>query len=220
MALEEVERKLNYEFKDKKLLERALTHVSASKENYERIEFLGDSLVNFLIVDILYESFPQKREGELSSLKGYLVSEDFLYQLSLELELFKYVKIGGRLKERTKSILADVFESLWGALYLDSKDLNLVRKIFREKFLDRILKEVKEGKTLDYKTKLQEVTQKRWRIVPTYKLLEVKGPEHDRTFKVECRVLDFKTVGIAKTKKEAERLSAREMLKVLGEVKG
>jgi len=215
--LEELEKKLGYSFKDKELLKRALTHVSYEKrKHYETLEFLGDALVNFFVVDLLVELYPDRREGFLSPLKAYLISEEFFNQLARKLELHKFVRIKrGKVNE---TIVGDAFEALWAAVYLDSgRDANFTRDLFYKHFKEDILK-LKEGKAgKDYKSRLQEITQKAWKERPRYRLLSVEGPEHEKKFIVEVDIKDYRAVGEGKTKKEAEQRAAEAMIKKLEE---
>ena len=216
--LKELEEKLGYTFKDKSLLERAVTHISYDKKNhYETLEFLGDSLVNFFIVDLLVEHYPKKREGFLSPLKAYLISEEFFNILAEKLNLRKFIRIKrGKVNE---TIIGDVFEALWAAVYLDSgRDANFTRELFYKHFKEEVIKAIKEGRVkIDYKTKLQEITQKHWKERPSYRLISVEGPEHEKKFIVEASIKDYRTLGEGKTKKEAEQKAAQEMIKKLSE---
>ena len=216
--LKELEEKLGYTFRDKSLLERAITHISYDKRNhYETLEFLGDSLVNFFIVDLLVEHYPKKREGFLSPLKAYLISEEFFNILAEKLNLRKFIRIKrGRINE---TIIGDVFEALWAAVYLDTgRDANFTRELFYKHFKDEVIKAIKEGRVkIDYKTKLQEITQKHWKERPSYRLISVEGPEHEKKFIVEASIREFRTLGEGKTKKEAEQRAAQEMIKKLSE---
>jgi len=216
--LEELEKKLGYTFKDKKLLERAITHISYEKRShYETLEFLGDALVNFFVVDLLVENYPRKREGFLSPMKAYLISEEFFNVLARKLELHRFIRIKkGRVNQ---TIIGDVFEALWAAVYLDSgKDANFTRELFLKHFREDILKAIKEGKAKkDYKTRLQEITQKLWKERPSYKLISVEGPDHAKRFLVEVSIKDYKAVGEGRTKKEAEQKAAEIMIEKLKE---
>ncbi len=222
---QELEEKLGYKFKDLSILRQAFTHISYARErgigHYENLEFLGDSLLNFMIVDLLVSEFPQKREGTLATLKAYLISEDFFYELAQELELSRYILMSRGETERGQvhniSIISDVFEALWAAVYLDSgKDCNLVKELFNNLFGEKIVSMVREGKVRkDFKTELQEITQKRWKERPVYRVMSVEGPSHDRTFSVECSVKEFRTVGRGKSKKQAEQEAARKMVDAL-----
>ncbi|NPB07039.1 MAG: ribonuclease III [Aquificae bacterium] len=219
--LEELEKKLGYSFKDKELLRRALTHVSAEKrKHYETLEFLGDALVNFFVVDLLVGLYPDKREGFLSARKGFLISEKFFNELARKLELPKFIRIKrGRVNE---TIVGDVFEALWAAVYLDSgRDADFTRELFYRHFKDDILRALKEGRAdKDFKTRLQEITQRRWKERPQYRVVSVEGPEHEKRFVVEVDVKGKKAFGEGRTKKEAEQRAAEAMIKKLEEELG
>ncbi|HID65748.1 MAG TPA: ribonuclease III [Aquificaceae bacterium] len=216
--IEELERKLGYNFKDKKLLERALTHISVSKrEHYETLEFLGDALVNFFVVDLLVEYYPTKREGFLSPLKAYLISEEFFNYLAGKLELHRFIKMKrGRINE---TVIGDVFEALWAAIYLDTgRDVNFAKELFYQHFRDEIIRAIREGKVKkDFKTLLQEITQRHWRERPSYRLISVEGSQHEKKFVVEAKVKDFRSIGEGKTKKEAEQKAAQRLIEKLRE---
>jgi ribonuclease-3 len=218
---EDLERRIGYTFKNKDLLRQAFTHISYAKEkgvpHYETLEFLGDALLNFLIVDILVQEFPEKREGTLASLKAYLISEEFFYDLARDLGLPDYILISrGR---KNASIVGDVFEALWAAVYIDSgRDCELVREIFSRLFRDKILEMVRTRRIRkDYKTMLQEITQKRWKERPTYRVISVEGPEHARVFTVESSIRGYSAVGRGRSKKEAEQEAAKKLVRILQE---
>ena len=221
--LKELQERIKYCFKDPHLLETALTHISYAKEhklpyNYERLEFLGDSIVNFLLVDILFERFSRRTLAKLATIKAYLISERFLSKLAQKWELPKYIRLSRSEEEKgrreTPSVHADVFEALWAAIYIDSgRSIDFVKRLFRYHFEEDVLEAVKSGEFLtDYKTVLQEITQSLYRDKPKYFLLKAEGPSHDQTFTVECAIKDFKTTASGKTKKEAEQRAAKEML--------
>ena len=221
----ELERKLGYSFKDKGLLKRALIHRSfafekETGENYEVLEFLGDAVIGLIVSEELIKKYPDKSEGELSQIRAYLVSETVLSELARDIDLGKYLllgrgerKTGGREKS---SILCDVFESVFGAIYLDS-NFETAKEVFKKNFLNRMWNILDRAVTYkDFKSFLQEVTQKEYKVIPDYILIKSEGPEHDKTFFVECRVKEIKTVGVGKSKKGAEQEAAKEMLKALG----
>ena len=223
MELSQLESRIKYCFKNKNLLQRALTHISYSKEqklnyNYERLEFLGDSIVNYLLVDLLYEKFSKLPLGKLATIKAFLISETFLAQLAKKWELEKFIKVSKseELKGRRESISvhADVFEAVWAAIYLDSgRSIDFVKRLFRYHFEKEVIKAVKEGHYhTDFKTMLQEITQKELKEKPTYRLLKSEGPSHDQTFTVECQVGPYSALGEGKTKKEAEQKAAKRLL--------
>ncbi len=221
----ELERRLGYSFEDKDLLRRALIHRSFAferklNENYEVLEFLGDAVIGLIVSEELIKRFPDKREGELSQIRAFLVSEPSLAELAKSINLGKYLYLGKGEKrsggKEKSSILCDVFESLFGALYLDA-GFKKSKELFKEKFLPLLWKILDRAITYkDFKSYLQEITQRDYKVVPTYQLVKVEGPDHDRKFTVECQVREIKTIGKGKTKKGAEQEAAKEMLKVLG----
>ncbi|NPB05919.1 MAG: ribonuclease III [Aquificae bacterium] len=221
--LKELEEKVGYRFKNPRLLEEALTHISYAKENrvpynYERLEFLGDSIVNYLLVDLLYEKFSKFPVGKLATVKAYLISEQFLSELAKKWDLPNFVRLAQseELKGRRQSpsLHADAFEAVWAAVYLDSgRNVDFVRKLFRKHFEKEVERAVKSGAFYtDYKTLLQEITQRLLKEKPTYKLLKQEGPDHDKTFLVECTVKNLRTTAEGKTKKEAEQRAAKKMI--------
>ena len=213
--------RIGYTFKNKDLLKQAFTHVSYAREkgtsHYETLEFLGDALLNFIVVDILVEEFPGKREGVLASLKAYLISEEFFYELAQELDLPEYILISRG--KKNVSIVGDVFEALWAAIYVDSgRDCNLVKDLFKRLFREKIVDTVRTHRIKkDYKTMLQEITQKRWRERPTYRVISVEGPEHAKVFTVESSIRGISAVGKGRSKKEAEQEAAKRLVKKLQE---
>jgi ribonuclease-3 len=221
--LEELQKTIKYCFKNPKLLETALTHISYSKEqkiptNYEKLEFLGDSIVNFLLIDILFEKFGRVYLGRLATIKAYLISEQFLSRLAQKWELPKYIRLSKseEIKGRrdTLSVHADVFEAIWAAIYIDTgRSIDFVKRLFRYHFEEDVVNAIKRGDFYtDYKTLLQEITQGLYKEKPMYKLLKTEGPSHDQIFTVECSIKDFKTTAEGKTKKEAEQKAAKKML--------
>ncbi len=216
---EELEARLGYSFKDKNLIKQALTHVSYAKDHgighYETLEFLGDALLNFLIVDMLVEEFPGKREGVLASLKAYLISEDFFYELAQDLDLARYILMSRG--KKNVSIIGDVFEAVWAAVYIDSgRDTELVREIFSRLYREKILEIIRSRRIKrDYKTMLQEITQKRWKERPVYRVISVEGPEHAKIFTVEGSIREISAVGRGRSKKEAEQEAAKRLVEKL-----
>ncbi len=223
--LAELERKLGYFFKDKGLLKRALIHRSfafekETGENYEVLEFLGDAVIGLIVSEELIKRFPEKSEGELSQIRAFLVSEPSLSELAKTVDLGKFIYLGRGEKRsggsRKSSLLCDVFEAVFGALYLDA-GFEKAKEVFKEKFLGKLWEILENAVTYkDFKSYLQEITQREFRELPSYTLIEAEGPEHEKTFKVECRVKDLKTVGVGRSKKAAEQDAAKEMLKLLG----
>jgi ribonuclease-3 len=222
--IKELEEHLKYCFRNKSLLLRALTHISYSKShgvpyNYERLEFLGDSVVNYLLVDLLYEKFGKLPLGKLATIKAFLISEHFLARLADKWEIEKFILLSKdeELKGQRESISvkADVFEAVVAAVYLDcGKSIDFVKRWFRFHFEKETVEAVKGGDFYrDFKTLLQEITQSEFKEKPTYTLIKEEGPPHSKTFTVECSVKDLKTIGEGKTKKEAEQEAAKKMVK-------
>ena len=224
-----LERKLGYSFKNRDLLRRALIHRSfafekETGENYEVLEFLGDAVIGLIVSEELIKRFPDKSEGELSQIRAFLVSEPSLSKLARTINLgdFLYLgkgekRTGGKEKD---SILCDVFESVFGALYLDA-GFEKARKVFKEKFLNKLWEILEKAVTYkDFKSYLQEITQREYKLLPQYRVVKAEGPEHDKTFTVECTVNQLKTYGVGKSKKAAEQEAAKEMLKALGVIDG
>lgn len=189
--LSRLERKLGYRFKDQDLMVLALTHRSFAGRNNERLEFLGDAILNFVAGEALFERFPQAREGQLSRLRARLVKGETLAVLARGFELGEYLRLGsGELKSggfRRESILADALEALIGAIYLDAG-----MDAARERVLDWLTGEL-DGLTLvdtnkDPKTRLQEFLQSRACELPRYEVVDIQGEPHCRTFMVECQV--------------------------------
>ncbi len=226
---EELMEKINYRFKNEGYLKEALTHRSFSNENdktkkfdNEKLEFLGDAVLNLITTEYIYNLEKDKNEGELAKLKSQIISEPVFSAIANDLKLGDYLYLsngeilsGGR--ER-KSILGDAFEALMGAIFKDS-DYYTTKDIALRFLLEKInnLEEI-EG-TGDYKTILQEVFQSKYRKMPEYELLSTKGPDHNKEFKIAVK-LDNKIygVGIGKSKKEAEKNAAREALEKIEEL--
>ena len=220
-----LEENLRYEFKNKKLLINALTHSSYANEardgvsSNERLEFLGDSVLSIVVSEYIYKEFNNLPEGELTKLRASLVCEKSLCQFSRELELGKYLRLGkgedkGGGRERD-SILADAFEAVLAAMYLDG-GFN-VAKNHLMRFIKNELKHTDDEVFKDYKTALQEIIQKNPEESVTYILTKETGPDHDKVFEVEVR-LNSNTIGkgIGKNKKQAEQSAAKEALRLMG----
>ncbi|TVM66153.1 ribonuclease III, partial [Vibrio cholerae] len=183
--------KLGYTFKETELLNLALTHRSANGKHNERLEFLGDSILSFVIADELYRRFPKVNEGDMSRMRATLVRGNTLAELGREFDLGDYLKLGpGELKSggfRRDSILADAVEAIIGAIYLDS-DLETARSIVLEWYHGR-LEEIKPGASQkDPKTRLQEFLQGRRKPLPVYTVTNIKGEAHNQEFTVACEV--------------------------------
>lgn len=222
-SLEELEHFLGYSFTDKNLLLQALTHKSYAGEHglksYETLEFLGDSLINFFVVDILLSEFPNFSEGDLANMKSYFVSEDFLYELAEEMGLDRYILVSGKGSNRriSPSLLSDAFEALWASLYLDcGRSADTAKRIFENLYRERIVSSVrKEEYKKDYKTLLQEETQRKWRERPVYRVVSVEGPQHSRVFEVECSIREFRATAKGRSKKSAQQMAAKKVLELM-----
>lgn len=218
--LERLQRRIGYRFADPALLQRALTHRSASGNNNERLEFLGDGLINFVIAATLYEQRGKAEEGALSRLRASLVREESLAQLARGLALSDVLSLGeGELKSggfRRDSILADAFEALFGAVYLDG-GFDAARTALLAQFAP-MLAELPDADSLkDPKTRLQEWLQARARPLPRYEVLEESGPQHRRLFRVRCQLTDAEAAVEAQggSRRNAEQQAAEALLQQL-----
>lgn len=209
-----LEKKINYSFKNKIYLSTALTHSSKSKNNNERLEYLGDAVINLAISDYLIKNFTDLDEGSLSILRSNLVSRATLSKVASQLGLESYLKIGKSLlnQENKKiSIYGNAFEAIIGGIYLD-KDFSQAASVVIN-LLEQEIESLKKTKTKDKKTLLQEELQQRKVDLPVYKL----NYENDESFNVICEVqeLDLLSEGQGKNKKEAEQNAAANLLKKL-----
>lgn len=213
MSGEEIEQAIGYRFKNQALLAQALTHRSVGPQHNERLEFLGDSLLNFVIARLLYEQFASLAEGDLSRLRANLVNQQTLARLSVSMNLGSHLKLGeGELKSggfRRPSILADAFEAVLGAIYLDggieAAEAALTR-VYRPLLADEGLTRI----TKDSKTQLQELLQARRFGLPHYEIAQVRGEAHMQLFRVSCRIaeLDILTEGEGPSRRAAEQAAA------------
>jgi ribonuclease III len=215
-----LEERLGYHFEDKQLLACALTHVSASggaagrSKNYQRLEFLGDRVLGLAIAEMLFATFPNASEGDLSQRLSELVRRDTCAEVALAWDVGPYLKLGGGDVQsggrKSRPILADVCEAIIGAVFLDGgydAAKALVERAFSERMTTnrRLLR--------DPKTVLQEWAQGRGLPTPTYRLVEQTGPDHAPRFSVEAKVGTLEVaVGSAATKREAERDAAQNLL--------
>jgi ribonuclease-3 len=221
VSLSRLERQLGYTFKDQELMVLALTHRSFAGRNNERLEFLGDAILNFVAGEALFDRFPLAREGQLSRLRARLVKGETLAVLARGFDLGEYLRLGsGELKSggfRRESILADALEALIGAIYLDAG-----MEVARERVLAWLAGEF-EGLTLvdtnkDPKTRLQEFLQSRGCELPRYEVVDIQGEPHCRTFFVECEIilLNEKSRGQGVSRRIAEQVAAAAALIALG----
>ena len=212
---------LGYTFNDPALLTLALSHRSVAGHNNERLEFLGDSIVNHIIAEALYSQFPKAREGELSRMRASLVKGETLAEIGRELELGGFVILGlGERKSgghRRSSILADTVEAIAGAILLDS-NVEQCRHFVLRWFQGRLQSLGKAAGSKDSKTLLQEFLQGRGHPLPEYELLTVAGGGHEQIFHIACRLAHPALVveGAGSSRRRAEQAAAAAALEGLG----
>jgi ribonuclease-3 len=220
---EQLCKKLGLAFTNPQLFVMALTHRSFSAKNNERLEFLGDSILGFVIAQKLYDRFPEASEGTLSRLRASLVNEASLAELARKHQLGEYLYLGsGELKSggfRRDSILSDALEAIMGALF---KDQGIVAS---QQWIERLFEEKLENLSSnsgqkDPKTQLQELMQAKKLDLPEYSLISMSGLSHEQTFSVKCTIpiLEDATVGAGITRKKAEQSAAEQMLLLLNKV--
>lgn len=224
--MHQLEAKLNYKFNNVELLKNALVHSSYANEirgsthSNERLEFLGDSVLSVIVAEHIYKKFPNMPEGELTRLRASLVCEKSLCALSRELEIGKFLKLGkgedkngGRERD---SILADAFESVLAAIYLDGGMSPAKKHVLNTVLRDLNLQN--DEKFKDYKTSLQEIIQRNPEENVTYILVDETGPDHDKQFTVAVKLnSNIIGTGTGKSKKQAEQTAAKQALKLMGE---
>ena len=219
-ALKALQRRLGHQFASQALLSRALTHRSFGADHNERLEFLGDAVLNLAVSGLLYERFQGSDEGDLTRVRAHLVREDSLHRVALLLQLPEVMRLsegearGGG--SQRPSILADAVEAILGAVYLDGgfgPAVDLVRALFG----DIIQATEAESWTKDAKTELQEWLQARRLPVPAYRIVATRGQAHAQTFEVECAATTLGLVerGEGKSRRTAEQEAARRLLEIL-----
>ncbi len=226
--LSALESRLGYRFRDRSLLRQALTHRSHAAEHEgeldnENLEFLGDAVLELAVSEMLYRRFAGRfREGDLTKMRAYLVSEPRLAERARALDLGNALflssgeeKSGGRSRP---SILSDVFEAVTGAIFLDG-GMDAAFAFLKKQFDSLIASAPEEGLLVDFKSRLQELIQKRFHFLPTYRLIDSSGPDHKRYFEVGL-FLEEKEIsrGSGHTKKEAEQRAARAAMENLEEI--
>jgi len=224
--MDKIEKITGVKFKNQNTLKIALTHTSYANENglphsmsNERLEFLGDSILGFVIAEELFKRFPEHPEGSLAKAKAILASEEVLSRLSRNLEIGKFLFLGhgeeltgGRNRD---SILADAFEAVVASIYLEC-GIDAVKKFINSMLEDKYEQAINEELIHDSKTKLQEITQRKYKVLPEYTIVEQYGPPHNLTFIVEVSINGKKLGrGSGKSKKEAEQRAAEEALRRL-----
>ena len=226
MTLTDLQERIRYPFGDPRLLLLALTHVSFGHENHqekslahrdnERFEFLGDAVLDLVISDLLLESFPEAAEGQLSKMRAAVVNEKTLFEIAKSLNLSPLMRLGkGELRtggDAKPSILASAFEALIAAIYIDG-GFNAVYPVIRYLFAPLFNQENCLISFQDYKTKLQEVMQSKFKLTPTYHLVGSVGPDHAKVFTVEVRLREQVLASAeGSSKKDAEQNAAKSAL--------
>ncbi len=216
-SLDKLGETLGYKFHDISLLETALTHRSCGHNNNERLEFLGDALLNFYVADNLFQQYPDMTEGGLSRMRANLVNGDALAVLAKEFMISNYLRLGaGELKSggiQRKSILSNAMEAIIGAIYLDGGN-DVCRQRILSWLSDKIDAITTDGVQKDPKTLLQEYLQARKMALPHYQVLAVDGKEHSQVFKVDCRVpgVPHVAIGLGSSRRRAEQDAAQKFL--------
>lgn len=216
-----LQQRLGYTFADPKNLQLALTHRSHGASNNERLEFLGDSILNFVIGDALFRRFSEAKEGQLSRLRSQMVKGETLAHLAREFALGECLVLGeGEMKSgghRRDSILADTVEAIIGAIYLEA-GLEACRERLHSWYADRLAALSLETTVKDAKTRLQEHLQSLQKPLPEYLIVDVSGEAHSQLFTIECKVaiLSQTTKAQASSRREAEKQAAAAALTLLG----
>lgn len=225
---ENLEKSLEYQFRDPSLLVTALSHKSHVNENpnhpggnNERLEFLGDAVLDLVVSDSMFRRYPELAEGEMTRVRAEVVSEKSLAAVSRDIGLGRFLLLGKgeRLTggDDKDSLLADALEAVFGAIYLDG-GYAAVRHAVLGLLSDHVDLAVERKRGLDYKTRLQEFVQARYGTVPQYAMLETSGPDHGRTYRVAVSFAEHSFgPGSGRTKKKAEQDAARMALKGLGD---
>ena len=217
-----LEKTLQYRFNDQGLFARALTHRSAKGRNNERLEFLGDAILDFVISEALFRLRPQADEGDLSRLRSALVKDSTLAAIAAELDIGEHLVLGSGERKtgghRRQSILADALEALFGAIYLDA-GFDVTKSIIDRIYAERLESLPDASELRDPKTRLQEWLQARKLALPVYDLVEVTGQDHKQRFSVTCTVDEMSQItrGESASRRSAEQQAARRMLAVLTE---
>lgn len=214
---QQLSKRLGYQFNNDKLLEQALTHRSAKGSHNERLEFLGDSVLGFVIAENLYQKFPQSSEGELTRMRSSLVKGVTLADLAREFNLGDYLILGpGELKSggfRRDSILEDAIEAIIGAIFLDA-NIDTVKAIILQWFESRLVKINPENEQKDPKSRLQEYLQGRQIPLPQYEVIQITGQSHQQEFTVRCssEKLAIEVITKGASRRKAEQEGALQLL--------
>ncbi|QCI25973.1 ribonuclease III [Buchnera aphidicola] len=221
IVIQKLQKIIGYSFKNKKILKRALTHCSAGNQHNERLEFLGDSILNFVISHALYKNFPDINEGDMSRMRAKLVRGKTLSKIANEFQLGRYLTLGpGEIKSggaQRKSILANAIEALIGGIFLDSNILT-INKLILLWYASRLNKINPKNTKKDAKTRLQEYLQSKNFSLPEYIIIQVYGETHNQLFTIQCNILNMKysVIGFGSSKRKAEKNAALAALITLG----
>jgi len=223
-AMARLSKNIGYSFKNTNLLIQAITHRSAKGQHNERLEFLGDSILGFVIAEVLFEQFPKHDEGDLTRMRSSLVKGVTLAEIGRDFNLGEYLILGpGELKSgghRRESILEDAIEAIIGAVYLDS-DIIVCKALILTWFAKR-LSAIKPGhEQKDPKTRLQEYLQSRKISLPVYDVIDTTGQSHNQQFTVRCstQVIDREVVAKGTSRRKAEQEAAQQVLAIIDERK-
>lgn len=220
--MHELEDRIKYTFKNRSLLDEALTHRSFGTPNNERLEFLGDAVLNLVIGRYLFERHNDLPEGELTRVRSVLVDQDGLTRISMDLDLGNYLKLGaGEQKtggSKRPSILSDAVEALFGAVYIDS-GFESVERVIQYLYSSYLENTDPRELSKDPKTKIQEFLQGMRLGLPDYQVIDILGEAHDQEFVVECRVSTFDVAarGNGRSRRSAEQEAARLAYKLISE---
>jgi ribonuclease-3 len=217
--LQDLCNKINYQFKDISILTKALIHPSI-KDNagkYERMEFFGDSILGFVISEFLYNKYPNIDEGELSKMYGFFVSRKMCTLIGRKIQIIDYVLFSSGAENNNEreedANIANAMEVLIAAIYIDG-GLDCAKQFILNNWQEFTNQE-NLYENQDPKTKLQQISQDKYKILPTYSLIEISGPDHLPLFKIGVQILKFSAIGTGKNKKEAEQSAAKALLNIL-----
>ncbi len=221
--LNKLQEEIGYTFKNTNLLKTALTHTSYAYEHkiksYERLEYLGDSILEFISSEYLFQNYEKLSEGEMTKVRAYSVCEDSLYQIALKHNFSDFLYLGKSErtnKDNKKAILADTVEAVIAAIYLDSKDINKVRMFIINNIKETIEFASKNVGLKDYKTVLQEKLQVNGEVVIQYNIIKEEGPDHNKSFTAEVKFNGKPlAIGNGRSKKAAEMEAARKAIDII-----
>ena len=221
--LEKLEQNIGYTFKNKKLLITALTHTSYAYENkvksYERLEYLGDSILEFISSKFLFENYNNLSEGEMTKVRAYAVCEDSLYEIATKHNFSDFLFLGKSetaVNSDKKAIIADTVEAVIAAIYLDSNNIDVVENFIINNIKEKIEYASQNVGLKDYKTVLQEKLQRHGEVLIKYEIIKEEGPDHDKVFTAEVKCNNNSlAIGSGRSKKHAEMEAARKALQNL-----